>query len=65
MPFYRSVVQLELAELFAAAGRAAEAGPAVSEARDTFERLGATPWLARVDAILPPSGNPTAPTGSD
>ena len=49
MPFYLAVVQLEHAELLAAAGRTEACGPLLAEARETFERLCATPWLERVD----------------
>jgi len=51
MPFYLAVVQLEHAELLAASGRAEECGPLLTEAREIFERLGAIPWLERVDAL--------------
>ena len=51
MPFYLAVVQLEHAELLAASGRAEECEPLQAEARETFERLRATPWLERVDAL--------------
>jgi hypothetical protein len=45
------VVQLEHAELLAATGRSEDSGPLVAEARETFERLRATPWLERVDTL--------------
>ena len=51
MPFYLAVVQLERAELIASAGRADECEPLLAEAREIFERLRATPWLERVDAL--------------
>jgi hypothetical protein len=51
MPFYLAVVQLEHAELLAAAGRPGECEPLLTEARETFERLRATPWLERLDAL--------------
>ena len=51
MPFYLAVVQLEHAELLAPTGRADECGPLLTEAREIFERLRATPWLERVDAL--------------
>ena len=51
MPFYLAVVQLEYAELLASSGRAEECEPLLAEAREIFERLGATPWLERVDAV--------------
>ena len=51
MPFYLAVVQLEHAELLASLGRSDECGPLLAEARETFERLRATPWLERLDAL--------------
>jgi len=45
MPFWTAVVQLEHAELVGGQGRTSEADPLLAEARATFERLGATPWL--------------------
>jgi class 3 adenylate cyclase/tetratricopeptide (TPR) repeat protein len=50
LPFYLAVVQLEHAEWLAARGRPDDAQPLLAEARDTFERLRAQPWLARVDS---------------
>jgi len=47
LPFWLAVVQLEHGELLVEAGRSDEAGPLLAEARETFERLGATPWLER------------------
>ena len=49
-PFYIAAVQLEHAEWLAAQGRAAEAEAHLDEARETFERLEAAPWLERVTA---------------
>jgi class 3 adenylate cyclase/tetratricopeptide (TPR) repeat protein len=57
MPFHLAVVQLEHAEWLAARGRADEAEPLLAEARETFQRLEATPWLARA-ALLVPSAEP-------
>ncbi len=51
MPFYLAVVQLEHAELLAASDRAEDCGPFLVEAREIFERLRATPWLERLDAL--------------
>ena len=51
MPFYLAVVQLEHAELLAPNGRSDECRPLLTEARETFEGLRATPWLERVDAL--------------
>jgi class 3 adenylate cyclase/tetratricopeptide (TPR) repeat protein len=50
LPFYLAVVQLEHAEWLAARGRPDDAQPLLAEARETFERLEAQPWLDRVDA---------------
>jgi hypothetical protein len=49
-PFWLALAQLEHGEWLAAHGRTDEAGPLLAEAREIFERLGATPWLARVEA---------------
>ncbi len=50
-PFWLAVTLLEQAELLVSLGRAAEAGPGLSEVRQIFERLEARPWLDRVSAI--------------
>jgi class 3 adenylate cyclase/tetratricopeptide (TPR) repeat protein len=47
LPFWLAVTQLEHAEWLVEQGRAEEAEPLLAEARETFERLGATPWLDR------------------
>ena len=49
--FYLAVTQLEHAGWLWEQGRAAEAEPLLGEAREIFERLGATPWLGRLDAV--------------
>ncbi len=46
--FQLAVTQLEHGEWLAGQGRAAEAGPLLEEAGETFERLGAMPWIERV-----------------
>ncbi|HLG09435.1 MAG TPA: adenylate/guanylate cyclase domain-containing protein [Gaiellaceae bacterium] len=51
MPFHLACTRLEHGEWLAAMGRAEEAAPLVAEARETFERLRATPWLERADAL--------------
>ena len=51
MPFYLAVVRLEHAELLAASDETDECGPLLADARETFDRLRATPWLERVDAL--------------
>ena len=57
MPFYLSVTQLEHAEWLTAQDRSDEAEPLLAEARETFERLRATPWLDRLGAAR--TGTPT------
>ncbi|MDX6641212.1 MAG: hypothetical protein QOF12_2223, partial [Solirubrobacteraceae bacterium] len=52
-PFVLAQILLEHAEVLAASGRDAEAAPLLAEARETFTRLGAVPWLARADAVGP------------
>ena len=51
VPFELAVVRLEHAEWLSSAGRAAEAEPLLDEARTTFERLRATPWLERLARV--------------
>ncbi len=53
MPFHLAVVRLEHGEWLLAAGREAEAGNLLAEACETFERLGAEPWIARARAAAP------------
>ena len=49
-PFYVACVRTERAEHMLATGRRDEAEPLLAVSRAVFERLRATPWLARVDA---------------
>jgi class 3 adenylate cyclase/tetratricopeptide (TPR) repeat protein len=51
--FEEAVVQLEHAEWLSRIGRPGEAEQLVARARETFERLGATPWLERAAAAEP------------
>ena len=51
-PFHLAALQLEHVEWLTAQGRAAEAEPLLAEARETFERLEAKPWLARAAQAL-------------
>ena len=46
MPFYVAVTRLERARTLPEV----EARPLLEQARETFERLGARPWLERVDS---------------
>ncbi len=47
LPFWLAVTQLEHAEWLTTQNRSDEAQPLLSEARQTFEQLQATPWLER------------------
>src|SRR5256885_7076316 len=47
-PFHLAVVQLEHVEWLTTQSREDEAEPLLAEARETFERLGAKPWLERI-----------------
>ena len=53
LPFWLAVTQLEHAERLVEQGRAVEAEPLLTEARETFARLRARPWLERLDALVP------------
>jgi ATP/maltotriose-dependent transcriptional regulator MalT len=50
-PFVLAEPLAELAECLISQGRVAEAEPFLAEARDIFERLGARPWLERIEGI--------------
>jgi predicted ATPase/class 3 adenylate cyclase len=50
---WHAVTQLECAEWLVEEGRDEEAEPLLVEARDTFERLEARPWLERALAVRP------------
>jgi hypothetical protein len=50
MPFWLAVSLVEENDVLVAQGRIEEAGPLASEARGLFERLGARPWLERLDS---------------
>ncbi len=47
--FQLAATQLEHAEWLVSVGRDDEGQPLLAEAHETFERLGATPWLERAD----------------
>jgi len=51
MPFYVAVTELEHAEWLIGQARAADAEPLLADSRATFERLGAKPWLERLDSV--------------
>jgi predicted ATPase len=50
MPFWLAVTLTEHGEWLLSEDRVAEADPLLAEARETFERLQAKPWLERVEA---------------
>ena len=50
MPFWLAVSLTEHGECLVSEDRASEAEPMLTEARETFERLGAKPWLARLES---------------
>jgi tetratricopeptide (TPR) repeat protein len=50
-PFWLAVALLDAAEWLVSEGRTTDAKPFLDEAREGFERLRATPWLDRVDAV--------------
>jgi predicted ATPase/class 3 adenylate cyclase len=52
--FYLACVMLEHGEWLTEAGRTEDAEPLLREAREIFERLGAAPWLERLDAVAEP-----------
>jgi hypothetical protein len=51
LPFWLAVVQLEHAHAALAHGGSADVRTLLAEARLTFERLGARPWLERLAAV--------------
>ena len=53
MPYWLGATLVELAEWLASQERLDEAGPALSEANEIFERLQAQPWLERVERLRP------------
>ena len=58
LPFHLAVVQLEHGEWLLRQARGSDAAPFLAEARETFERLEAAPWLARTDGLLPAGREP-------
>jgi hypothetical protein len=55
-----AIALVEQAEWLVSRGRPDEAAPLVAEARESFERLRARPWLERLDALAPQSAGVTA-----
>jgi hypothetical protein len=53
LPYFLAVALLEQAEALLGTGVPSEAGPILDEARELFERLGAQPWLDRIEALQP------------
>jgi len=53
IPFWVAVTELELGEWLAGQDRLEEAEPLLAQARETFERLRARPWLERADWAIP------------
>jgi hypothetical protein len=45
------VTRLELAEALSDSGRRREAQPLLDQARSTFEKLEAVPWIGRCDRV--------------
>ena len=58
MPFYVAATRLEHSEHLVAKGRGDEARPLLEQARETFEQLGAKPWLERLEAAASSTGVP-------
>ena len=52
-PYLLARTRLELGRWLSGVGRAAEAGPLLAQARDTFVALGAVPSVAEVDEVVP------------
>jgi class 3 adenylate cyclase/tetratricopeptide (TPR) repeat protein len=53
LPFWLALTLLEHGELLSDQGRTHDADLLLAEARELFDRLGAAPWSARVDAVAP------------
>jgi class 3 adenylate cyclase/tetratricopeptide (TPR) repeat protein len=51
LPYQLAIVVLEYGQWLVAQGRRDDAQPLLDEARETFERLRATRWLERIDAM--------------
>jgi class 3 adenylate cyclase/tetratricopeptide (TPR) repeat protein len=55
MPFYLAATRLEYGERLLAQGRGDEARRLLDQARETFEQLGAKPWLERLERTAVPA----------
>jgi hypothetical protein len=55
IPFWLAVTQVEHAESLVRTGAPGDAGALAADARPTFERLRAAPWLERADAVAAPA----------
>jgi hypothetical protein len=64
IPFWLAVSLLEYGEFLESQRRHGEAEPLLKEARETFERLHARPWLERVAFAASPPASRVAPTAS-
>jgi class 3 adenylate cyclase/tetratricopeptide (TPR) repeat protein len=58
VPLWLGGTLLEYGEWLVAQSRAGDAEPLLAEAREIFERLGAAPWLERVEKVARPAGVP-------
>ena len=63
MPFRLAVTQLEHAEWLAGKQESAVSAPLLADAKDTFQRLRAVPWLERLNH-LEPARDPVLAPGS-
>jgi tetratricopeptide (TPR) repeat protein len=63
LSFHLAVVLLEHGEWLVARGRPDDAAPLLAEARETFDRLGAVPWLERADGAAQ-AGREPEPVGA-
>jgi tetratricopeptide (TPR) repeat protein len=63
LPFWLAVVQLEHGEILAERGRQSDAASLLAEAGETFERLGAVPWLERAARDSSPGREPEPVAG--
>jgi class 3 adenylate cyclase/tetratricopeptide (TPR) repeat protein len=65
MPFWLALTELEHAELLVERGEDDQAEPLAAEAREIFERLEASPYVERTDALdLSPTASPTTPAAA-